>query len=168
LGGKVTRVRGGEATEPSRLDWQPAMIPFLVTPLSWVIKVSHISLIRVKIVNPNMDLLKHAVENLAKEMGAEICDSIVNYYGRPVNMRGIVAAIRNNVFHRGVGIMVKDGEVKLKGDFYGVPDKEIENLKLGLVKHYTALATATALRNIGYQVQSTKVKDSIYIKAIAW
>ena len=40
MGGKVTRVRGGEATEPLRLDWQPTVIPFLVTPLSWVKRMS--------------------------------------------------------------------------------------------------------------------------------
>jgi len=131
--------------------------------------MSHISLIKVKISNPNVDLLREAVKALAEEIGAEICDKIVDFYKRSINMRGVVVAIRNDVFHRGVGITVKDGEVNLKGDFFDVPAGEIRKLKLGLVKHYTALATASTLRSMGYQqIQSSKVKDAIYIKAVAF
>jgi len=131
--------------------------------------MSHISLIKVKIVDPNIDLLRQAVKNLAEEIGAEICGRIVDFYGRSISMRNIVLSIRNKTFHRGVGITVKDGEVNLKGDFFDVPTGEIRKLKLGLVKHYTALATASTLRSMGYQqIQSSKVKDAIYIKAVAF
>ena len=128
--------------------------------------MSHISLIRVKIQNPNVELLRQAVENLAREMGGELVSEIEDYYG---NKTKVGLGIKSSVFLRGVGFEVDgNGEVNVKGDFWGISWKEVENLKLGLVKHYTALATATALRNMGYQVQSTKVKESIYIKAVAW
>ena len=112
-----------------------------------------------------MDLLRHAVKALAKELGAELVSEVTDFYG---NKTKVDIGIKNSVFHRGVGITVQNGEVKLKGDFYEVNRRKVEELQLGLVKHYTALATATALRNMGYQVQSTKVKNSIYIKALAW
>ena len=128
--------------------------------------MSHISLVRVKIVDPDMDLLRHAVEHLAREIGAELVGEIEDYYG---NKTRVGLGIKNSTFFRGVGFEVgENGEVNVKGDFWNISRKEVENLKLGLVKHYTALATATALRNMGYQVQSSKVKDRIYIKAVAW
>ena len=128
--------------------------------------ISHISLIRVKIVDPDMDLLRHAVEFLAREMGAELVNEIEDYYG---NRTRVSLGIKNSTFFRGVGFEVgENGEVNIKGDFWGISQREVENLKLGLVKHYTAFATFTALRSMGYQVRATKVKDSIYIKAVAW
>jgi len=128
--------------------------------------MSHISLIRVKIVDPDMELLRQAIDNLAREMGAELVSEIEDYFG---NKTRVGLGIKNSTFFRGVGFEVgENGEVQLKGDFWGISQREVENLKLGLVKHYTALATATALRNMGYQVQSSKVKDRIYIKAVAW
>ena len=126
--------------------------------------ISHISLIRVKIKNPNMNLLREAVKNLAMEIGAELVNEVVDYYGRKVK---VDLGIKNDVFHRGVGITVQNGEVKLIGDFYGYR-QHVEQLQLGLVKHYTALATAVTLRNMGYQVQSSKVKNSIFIRAVAY
>ena len=122
-------------------------------------------MIRVKICDPNMDLLRQAVMSLAKEIGAEFTNEIEDYYG---NKTKVGLGIRNRIFNRGVGVTVEDGVVRLKGDFFEIPRSRIDELQLGLVKHYTALATATALRNMGYQVQSTKVKESIYIKAVAW
>jgi len=120
----------------------------------------------VKIVNPDMDLLRHAVEFLAREMGAELVNEIEDYYG---NKTRVSLGIKNSTFSRGVGFEVSEnGEVQLKGDFWGIPQREVENLKLSLVKQYTALATFTALRSMGYQVRTAKVKDSIYIKAVAW
>jgi len=112
-----------------------------------------------------MDLLQQAVKALAKELGAELVTEVTDYYG---NKTKVDLGIKNRIFNRGVGITVQNGEVKLIGDFYDVYDDEIEHLKQGLVKHYTALATATVLWNMGYQVQSTSVKKSIFIKAVAW
>jgi len=127
--------------------------------------LSHISLVRVSISSANLSLLRLAVESLAKEMGAQMVTEVEDYYGSRIH---VDLAIRNSVFSRGVGFIVEKGEVKLKGDFYDVKWSEVERLKSRLVKHYTAVAAVTALRNMGYEVEATPVEEAIYIKAVAF
>jgi hypothetical protein len=49
--------------------------------------MSHFSLIKIKIKikNPNVALLKRAVELIAKEIGGEVVSRINDYYGRAMD-----------------------------------------------------------------------------------
>jgi len=127
--------------------------------------MSHISLVKVSIRTPNLSLLRRAVESLAEELRAEIVTEVHDYYGNSVSVE---LGIRNSVFWRGVGFVVEEGELKLKGDFFDIEVSEVERLKSMLVKHYTVVAAVTALRNMGYEVKATPFKEAIYIKASAW
>lgn len=127
--------------------------------------MSHISLIKIALKNPNMHLLKYAVEALAKELGGEVVTQIRDYYG---NRTKVELGIKSRLYSRGVGIVVKKGQVKLKGDFWGYNYGKAEQLQKALTKNYTAVATVSSLRNLGYKVQTQKVKQNIYIKAYAY
>jgi len=127
--------------------------------------MSHFSLIKIKIRNPNLAMLKRAVEMAAEEMGGQLTTTIHDYFGRIMEC---AAAMKNSTFKRGVGVRVNErGEVEVVGDFWGVPKSEVERFQQLLVRNYTALALQTALAQLGYQVQVQKVQDKIFVRGVA-
>ena len=127
--------------------------------------MSHFSLIKVKIKNPNMALLKKAVELIAKEFDGQIVTRIYDYYGRTMD---VTVGLLSKTFHRGIGVRINErGEVVVVGDFYGVPYSAVERFQQLLIQNYTALAMQTALAQLGYQVQIQKVQDKVYVRGVA-
>jgi len=129
--------------------------------------MSHFSLIKVKIKNPNQQLLKATVEAIAKELGGQVTTSVRDYYGNAMN---VVAGIVNNVFPRGVGVKVNErGEVEVVGDFWGVPKAEVQRFQQLLTQYYTAMAVQQALSALGYrvEVQEQKQRERIFIRGVA-
>ena len=125
--------------------------------------MSHFSIIKISIKNPDLQLLKQVVEQIAKELGADVVNTVKDFYG---NILSVIAGIRNNIFHMGIGVVVNSkGEVEIVGDFYGVPAIEIEKFKQLLTQYYTAHALTVALTQLGYNVQTVKQNDKIYIRA---
>jgi LEA14-like dessication related protein len=125
--------------------------------------MSHFSIIKISIKNPDLQLLKQVVEQIARELNAEVVNTIKDYYG---NALSVLIGIRSSIFHRGIGIIVNNkGEVEVVGDFYRVPISEVEKFKQLLTQYYTASALTSALANLGYSVQIQKVDDKIYIRA---
>jgi hypothetical protein len=128
--------------------------------------MSHFSIVKINVRNPNAQLLKRVVEEIAKELNAEITNVIRDYYGNTLN---VLIGIRNNVFGRGVGVTVNNrGEIEIVGDFYGVSVREIEKFKQLLTQYYTTYALASSLVQLGYNVQTQKVDDKIYIRAFTF
>jgi len=127
--------------------------------------MSHFSLIKISIKNPILSLLKKAVEDVGKEIGAEIVHQIHDYYGRA--RADIVIGLKNNVFRRGVGLIVTQDGVQLVGDFYNIPVSEVERLKRMIVQSYTALAISDCLALLGYSVSAQKVQDKIYVTGVS-
>jgi hypothetical protein len=127
--------------------------------------MSHFSLIRIKIKNPNIALLKKAVELVAKEMDAQVVSEIRDYYGHTIS---VAAGIVNATFYRGIGVDVSQtGEVTIIGDFYHVPRAAVKRFQQLLVQYYASLAMQQALAQLGYQVQAQKVQDKIYVRGVA-
>jgi len=125
--------------------------------------MSHFSIVKINIRNPDMQLLKRVVEEIAKEFSADIVSTIRDFYG---NALDVVIGIRNDVFRRGIGVRVNEkGEIEIVGDFYRVPMSEIERFKQLLTQYYTALALTQSLTQLGYSVQMQKADDKIYIRA---
>jgi hypothetical protein len=125
--------------------------------------MSHFSIIKISIKNPDIELLKRVVEEIAKELNAEIDNTIRDFYGNTLN---VTIGIRNNIFKRGIGIVINQrDELEIVGDFYGVPASEIEKFKQLLTQYYTTFALTTALTSLGYNVQTQKMDDKIYIRA---
>lgn len=128
--------------------------------------MSHYSYINIKIRNPNIQLLKRTVEEIARELNGEVVSEISDYYGRV--RRDFLIGIKTKEIYRGVGVKVVDGEVKLVGDFYGFR-QAVNNLQKMLVQYYTKNAMIASLQKMGYQsISQAKVKDKIVIKATGW
>jgi hypothetical protein len=127
--------------------------------------MSHFSLIKIKIKNPNMNLLRRAVELVAKELNGQVVGRIHDYYHRTMDC---IAGLVNADFRRGVGVRVSaSGDVEVVGDFWNVPRSAVERFQQLLVQNYTALAMQTALAQLGYQVQAQKVQEKVYIRGVA-
>jgi len=128
--------------------------------------MSHFSLIKIKIKNPSVQLIKKAIEIIAKETNGEVVNSVRDYYG---NTRSdIILGIKNSTFFRGIGVKVNEkGEVEIVGDFWNIPQSEVEKFKQLLVQNYTTLAIQQSLVQMGYQVQVQKVQDKVYVRGVS-
>jgi hypothetical protein len=127
--------------------------------------MSHFSIIKISIKNPDLQLLKHVVEEIAKELGAEVVNTVRDHYG---NTLSVIVGIKSSVFYRGIGVVINNRrEVEIVGDFYRVPMSEIERFKQLLTQYYTTYALTSSLAQLGYNVQTQKVDDKIYIRAFA-
>ena len=124
--------------------------------------MSHFSICKIRIKNPNVELLKQAVQQLAQELNGEIVQEIVDFSGNI--QKDFLIAVKTPQIHRGVGIKVEDGEVKLVGDFFLIRDV-IEAFQKNLIQTYTALAVANSLKNLGYNVQAQKQMGKVVIYA---
>jgi hypothetical protein len=128
--------------------------------------MSHFSIIKIVLKNPVIPLLKQSIEAIAKETNGQIISEIKDYYG---NIRSdYIIAMKNDVFFRGIGIKVNEkGEVELIGDFWGISQREVEKFKQLLVQNYTTLAIQQSLMQLGYNVQTQKVQDKVYVRGFA-
>jgi hypothetical protein len=128
--------------------------------------MSHFSIIKIILKNPVTPLLKQSIEMIARETNGQVIGEIRDYYG---NIRGdCVIAMKNDIFHRGIGIKINErGEVEIVGDFWGIPQKEVEKFKQLLAQNYTTLAIQQSLMQLGYQVQTQKIQDKIYVRGVA-
>jgi hypothetical protein len=127
--------------------------------------MSHFSLIKIKIKNPNVNLLKKAVELLGHQLGGQAVSQIRDYYGRTTD---VTAGLVNDTFHRGVGVRINErGEVEVVGDFWNVPRSAVERFQQLLIQNYAALAMQAALAQLGYQVQVSKVQEKVYVRGVA-
>ena len=127
--------------------------------------MSHFSIVKISIRNPDVQLLKRVVEEIAKELNADIISTIRDFYGITLD---VLIGIRNDVFRRGIGVRVNNkGEIEIVGDFYRIPMSEIERFKQLLTQYYTTFALTTALTSLGYNVQTVKQNDKIYIRAFS-
>jgi len=128
-----------------------------------VVPISHISLIKIKIKNPNKELLKKTIEELAKEMNGSITNSVRDFYGNTYN---VILAVKNEDFKFGIGVKVNEnGEVEIVGDFYKVPRHKIEEFQQKLIQRYTSNALQLALIQLGFQTQTQKLQDKIIVRA---
>jgi hypothetical protein len=115
--------------------------------------------------NPDINLLKQVIQELAAENEGEICTQIEDYYGNKHS--DFIIGIKTSTMHRGIGIDVEeDGKVKIRGDFYQYEHDvlDFENL---ITQTYTAHALNKALSGLGYRTETKKVEDKTVIKAYA-
>jgi hypothetical protein len=128
-----------------------------------VIPISHISLIKIKIKNPNRELLKKTIMELAKEMDGSVTNTVRDFYG---NTHSVILGVKNKVFTFGIGVNINEnGEVEVVGDFYRVSQHEIEEFQQKLIQRYTSNALQLALIQLGFQTQTQKLQDKIVVRA---
>jgi len=128
-----------------------------------VVPISHISLIKIKIKNPNRELLKKTIVELAKEMDGSITNTVRDFYG---NTYDVILGVKNKDFVFGIGVKINEnGEVEVIGDFYRVSQHKIEEFKQKLIQRYTSNALQLALIQLGFQTQTQKLQDKIIVRA---
>ena len=92
--------------------------------------MSHIAITKVKLTNPNEQLLKKAAEHVARELNGELVHEVADYYGKKTKFS---LGIKTHQIPKGVGISInKEGDVEFEGDFWKI-EEQINNLKNLLV-----------------------------------
>ncbi len=124
--------------------------------------MSHMSVSKIRIMNPNQELLKQVIEHMAKEMGGVMVSTIGTMEGK--SQTGFLAAFTTERMKRGVGFRVMDGQVCVFGDFWGLSN-ERKKLEDELVKNYTATAIAVSMRKMGYQVEVQVMPEQVILVA---
>ena len=119
--------------------------------------MSHWTVCKLKIKNPNMDLLKKAMEILAQKLGSKVVENfVVEGYG--ASKKCIFAIPLNLPFGNGLGVYIENGELKICMDDHGAPISIKEAMQL-LTQYYTALAITIASQQLGYTVQNVRESD---------
>lgn len=125
--------------------------------------MSHFSVSKIKIKNPNTNLLVQTVKQIAKEMKGELCDSIQSMEGRVE--KDFLIAFKCPSIPKGVGVKVTNGQVELVGDFWLIGHDMKKKLEAEIQKTYTAMAVAKSLQNMGYTVQAQKSVQKVVVVA---
>jgi len=117
--------------------------------------MSHWTVCRVRIKNPNMELLRRVMEILAQKLGSRVVENfLVRGYG---HMQLCQLAIPLKLpYGNGVGIYIdENGELKVVMDDHGAPISTQKFAQL-LTQYYTALAISVASQQLGYTVQNVQ------------
>lgn len=127
-------------------------------------KISHITLIKMKLANVSPEMLKQVVEQLCKEHGGEMVTAIQDAYGKS---QRVELGFKCHSMPWGVAFEVEKGEVQIKGDFWRHYDFQAQ-IQQELTQTYTAQAHVQSLRQMGYQVQTQKVGDKVLVRAFTY
>jgi len=117
--------------------------------------MSHIATYAASLGQVNENLLKQALEIVAKKFGGQVVDSIKDYYGKNLTSwdgSPITAGIQTPSVKRGIGITMKNGILQFVGDNYGCENKFSE-LRKEIELTYKKLALAKALKESGYEIE---------------
>jgi hypothetical protein len=113
--------------------------------------MSHIVEAKTSIKNPNMVLLRQALELVAQQhVGGYLKDHYLSYYDECQPLASKLA-IFTDVVERGIGVVIKQktGDLTFIGDPYCY-ENEAEALQRQIIQTYVSLATMQALQTMGY------------------
>ncbi|RLE86437.1 MAG: hypothetical protein DRJ67_07235 [Thermoprotei archaeon] len=121
--------------------------------------MSHWTVCRVRIRNPNLELLRQAVEVIAKELGVnEVVENFI-VEGYDGSKRCLFAIPIELPYGNGYGVYVDSmGYVRVAVDDHGAP-LTVEEFAQKLVQYYTALAIAQVAPQLGFAVQNMQQLD---------
>ena len=129
--------------------------------------MSHIVEAKTSIQNPNVTLLRQAVELVAKQFaGGRLADHYFTYAGKRVAAR---LALFSDEIHRGIGIIVKKetGELTFIGDPFTY-EEVAEAAQQQIVQTYVSLATMQALQQMGYQTTAEDGEEGqVYLTGVS-
>ena len=120
--------------------------------------MSHITVCKVKIKNPNIQLLKQVFSILAQEYKCSLTNRIKDYYGNITNCL-IALDVKS-----GIGINVdENGELVILGDEY-VLGKLFNEVKDKIIQYYTALAISQIASQLGFTISNLQqTKEAIIL-----
>lgn len=128
--------------------------------------MSHVVEAKTSILNPNLALLRQAVELVAQQReGGRVANHYLTYAGKRVGTR---LAIFTNVIHRGIGILIKEsGELTFIGDPF-MYETESEAVQQQIIQSYVSLATMQALQQMGYTTSAEDGEEGqVYLTGVS-
>ncbi len=130
--------------------------------------MSHIVEARTTIQNPDLALLRQALEIVAgAHEGGHVEQHILNFSGRQQPVSTSLAVFTGQV-HRGIGIEIThDGMLIFKGDPWRVQEA-FNLLQQQIVQTYVSLATMAALQQMGYTAEASQEEQQMVIRGIAY
>ncbi len=130
--------------------------------------MSHIVEARTKIQNPDVALLRQALEIVADaHEGGHVEDHILDFGGRQQHISTGLAVFTGQV-HRGIGIEItNEGMLSFKGDPWRVTD-EFNLLQQEIIQTYVSLATMQALQAMGYTAEANQEEQQVIIRGVAY
>ena len=117
--------------------------------------MSHWTVAKVKIKNPNKELLKLALQAIAKELGvSEVVENyeVVGYHASRVCDLAIPLRLP---YSNGYGVYIENGEVRVVVDDHGAPMTARE-FASKLTQYYTVLAVQIAAQQLGFSIQNVQ------------
>jgi hypothetical protein len=128
--------------------------------------MSHWTVAKIEINNPDLQLLKQALEMIAKELNSIVVeDFIVTGYRQ--KERCVLAIPLKLPYGNGYGVTVKDGKLYVVVDDHGAPMSATE-FRNKLVQYYTALAVVNAAKALGFNIQNINEAQGNIIIDIGW
>lgn len=116
--------------------------------------------------HPCLILLREAVVLAARTHGGERTSSYLTYSGRPQTTNTHLALRIPGTLPRGLGLVIdKQGMLTFKGDPYGYRAM-FTQVQHTVVRHYTVLAYAAALRRMRAQVSTQVMEDQVVITGV--
>ena len=126
--------------------------------------MSHWTVAKVRIRNPNMQLLKQAMLAIAQELGVnEIAENyeVVGWGGR--RQRCQFAIPLKLPYGNGYGVRINEhGEVEVVADDHGAP-LTVQQFAQKLQQYYTTLAILVAAQQLGFDTRVQQLEQGILI-----
>ena len=128
--------------------------------------MSHWTIAKIEINNPDLQLLKQALELLAKELNSVVVENftVVGYEHEENCLFAIPLKLP---YGNGYGVTVKDGKLYVVVDDHGAPMSANE-FRNKLVQYYTALAVLKATQMLGFSVQRIQEAQGNIVVDLGW
>lgn len=119
--------------------------------------MSHLTICKISIRDPDLSLLKRTFEVLANEYRCKMTDIVRDYYGRTAKvMFGL------NI-ETGIGVNIVNGDLVVVGDKYML-GRLFDEISQKIVQYYTALAVTEAAQQMGLHVEDVvRQEDSVIV-----
>jgi len=121
--------------------------------------MSHITVCKTKIINPNSEIVKQAIQALAQLHNAKLFvnTTVQDKYGN------ITADYILQIHGRYIGVKISD-KLEIIGDPYGWRDM-YNQLVRQIQQYYNVYASLTVLQQMGYRVSTVqKAEPGIYLE----
>ncbi len=126
--------------------------------------MSHWTVAKVRIKNPNIQILRQALEVIAKELGVNQIAENFEVIGWGARRRKCQLAIPMRLpYGNGYGVYIDaEGNVNVVVDDHGAP-LTAQQFANKLAQYYTALAVVTAAQQLGFSVNVQQLPQGVLI-----
>jgi len=128
--------------------------------------MSHWTVAKIEINNPDLVLLKQALEMIAKELNSMVVEDFI-VFGYRHRERCLFAIPMKLPYGNGYGVAIKDGQLVVVVDDHGAPMSATE-FRNKLVQYYTALAVVNAAKALGFNIQNINEVQGNIVIDIGW